>query len=122
MSLLSLAMEQCALMDKVRVADEYGGFITQWQEGAKFEAAISYNSSIEAKTAEKQGVTDVFTISTRKNVTLEFHDVVKRLSDGKIFRVTTNGGENKTPDSAALNMRVVSAEAWKLDGQSTGNT
>ena len=122
MSLLSLAMEQCAIMDKVRISDGYGGFVTQWQQGATFEAAITFNSSIEAKTAEKQGVNDLFTISTRKNVTLDYHDVFKRLSDGKIFRVTTNGAENKTPESAALNMRVVSAEAWKLDGQSTGNT
>lgn len=121
-NLFESALEKCALMDKVRVEDGYGGFVTQWQEGAKFSAAFSFNSSIEAKTAQKQGVNDVYTISTKKNVILGYHDVIKRLSDGMIFRVTTNGADNKTPDSAALNMRVVSAEAWKLDGQSTGNS
>lgn len=115
MNLLEMAMEPCVMMDKVTATDDsYGGTTPSWVPGAEFLAAITYNSSIEAKTAQKQGVSDVYTISTRKNVTLEYHDVFKRLSDGKIFRVTTNGAENKTPDSATLNMRVVSAEAWSL--------
>ena len=38
----------------------------------------------------------------------------KRLSDGKIFRVTSDGDDKYTPSSANLNMRQVSCEEWEL--------
>ena len=38
--------------------------------------------------------------------------MVRRASDGKIFRVTSDGDDKRTPRSAALNMRNVSAEEW----------
>ena len=45
---------------------------------------------------------------------LYYHDVIKRLSDGKIFRITSDGDDKATPKSASLNMRSVSAEEWSL--------
>jgi hypothetical protein len=45
---------------------------------------------------------------------LDFHDVIMRIADGKIFRITSDGDDNKTPKSATLDMRQVSAEEWSL--------
>ena len=67
-----------------------------------------------ARIAEKQGVTSVYTITTDKSVVLEYHDVLRRLYDGKIFRITSDGDDKYTPDSATLNMRQVTAEEWSL--------
>lgn len=121
--LLEEAMENCTMLDKTTVPDGYGGVATRYVDGAPIQCAIVYNSSMEAKIAEKQGVTALYTITTRKNVNLQYHDVIRRESDKKIFRVTTDGDDNKTPSSAALDMRNVSAEEWKLDdGQSTSNS
>lgn len=121
MSLLSEAMENCIMLDKRTTADGYGGYITSWVEGAEFQAAIVLDNSIEARLAEQQGVTALYTITTKKAVNLQYHDVFKRLSDGKIFRVTSDGDDKKTPNSANLNMRQVSAEEWILtDEQDTG--
>ena len=120
MSLLSQAMENCIMLDKRTTADGYGGSVTSWVEGAEFQAAIVLDTSIQARVAEKQGVTALYTITTNKAVNLQYHDVFKRLSDGKIFRVTSDGDDKKTPNSASLNMRQVSAEEWVLnDGQNT---
>lgn len=110
MSLLSEAMTNCHIMDKTTEPDGYGGVITTWTEGAQIKAAIVFDASLQASVAGKQGVNDVYTIATEKNVVLRFHDVIKRDSDGKLFRATTNGDDNKTPNSAGLNMRVVRAE------------
>lgn len=110
MSLMSEQMIDCIIMDKTTTPDGYGGVITTWQEGATIKAAITYNNSLEAQIAEKQGVTGLYTITTTRSVVLRYHDVIKRVSDGKYFRVTSNGDDNKTPVSAGLNMRVVSAE------------
>jgi head-tail adaptor len=114
MSLLSEAMESCVLIDKITTSDGYGGYIVSWVDGAKFDAAIVLDSSMEARIAEKQGVTALYTITTKKNLNLQYHDVFRRISDGKIFRVTSDGDDKHTPDSAGLNMRQVTAEEWIL--------
>ena len=113
MSLLSEAMESCAMMDKTTVADGYGGFYSTWREGAQFKAAIILDNSTEARIASVQGVTALYTITTEKAVNLQYHDVLKRKRDGKMFRVTSDGDDRATPASAMLNMRQVSAEEWR---------
>lgn len=115
MSLLDKAMTDVVMLEKTRLSDGEGGFITQWEEGTLFQAAITFDSSMQARTAEKQGVTSLYTVTVRKNAMLEYHDVFKRLSDGKIFRVTSDGDDKFTPESATLNMRQVTAEEWRLE-------
>lgn len=117
MSLLSDAMEKCILIDKHTSADGYGGFNTTWVDGAPIDAAIVLDTSIEARIAEKQGVTGLYTITTAKNVNLQYHDVLRRVSDSKIFRITSDGDDRHTPINAGLNMRQVSAEEWILPNE-----
>ena len=113
-SLLADAMTECQFLDRTRASDGEGGYIIEWTNGAKFNAAIVLDNSLQAKVAEAQGVTGVYTVTTDRALVLEFHEVFKRLSDGMIFRVTSNGTDNATPNSARLNMRQVSAERWVL--------
>ena len=114
MSLLDESMETCVMLNKQTSADGYGGYITTWTEGASFNAAIVIDTSIEARAAEKQGVTSLYTVTTVKALTLEYHDVFKRVRDNKVFRVTSDGDDKYTPTSATLNMRQVTAEEWSL--------
>lgn len=114
MSLLDDAMERCAIMDKTTTDDGYGGYTPTWTSGAEFDAAIVFDTSMQARAAEKSGVTSMYTVTTRKQMTLEYHDVFMRLRDGKIFRVTSDGDDKYTPASASLNMRQVTAEEWSL--------
>lgn len=114
MSLLSEAMEKCTMIDKTTVPDGYGGTIVSWKDGASFNAAIVFSTSMEARRAEAEGVKNLYTVTTSKSVNLQFRDVFRRESDGKIFRVSSDGDDNKTPASAALNMRNVTAEEWTL--------
>jgi uncharacterized protein YdbL (DUF1318 family) len=116
MSLLSELMESCILMDKRTTSDGYGGYITSYVPGAEFEAAIVRDSSLQARVAEKQGVKDLFTITTKKVLKLAFGDVFQRQSDGKYFKVTTNNDDRKTPECATLDMRQVNAEEYSLAG------
>lgn len=114
MSLFESALETFNMMDKTTSPDGYGGFISTWTEGAEFQAVATYDTSMEARVAGIQGVTSLYTITTTKAVTLEYHDVVKRASDGKIFRVTSDSKDKKTPPTAGLNMRQVTAEEFVL--------
>lgn len=114
MSLMDDFKTTCVLLDKVRQSDGEGGFITTWVDGVAFEAAVTFNSSMEARRAEAEGVTSLYTISTAKNAALEYHDVFRREEDGKIFRVTSDGDDVQTPDRASIQFAQVTAEEWRL--------
>lgn len=116
MSLLSEAMEPCVFMNKSKESDGYGGYVDTYTDGVSFDAAITYDTSIQARVAEQQGVKNIYTVTTRKNMTLNNRDVFRRESDNKYFRVTSDGDDHKTPNSATLDMRVVTAEEFKISG------
>lgn len=114
MSLLSEAMDVCVLLNKQTTADGYGGYISTYTDGAEFQAAIVFDTSIEARVAEAQGVTSRYTVTTPRKMVLEYHDVFRRVRDGKLFRVTSDGDDKYTPKSAGLDMRQVTAEEFVL--------
>lgn len=115
MSLLDEAMEECVILNKVTGPDGYGGRTETWAESSFiFAAAIVFNTSIEARRAQEEGVTSLYTVTTSKDMALEYHDVFRRIRDGKIFRVTSDGDDKFTPNSATLDMRQVTAEEWSL--------
>jgi hypothetical protein len=116
MSLLSEAMENCIFLTKTKVPDGYGGYVDTYTDGAEFKAAITFDTSIQARVGEKEGVTSLYTVTTGKEMVLEYHDVFKRVRDGKIFRVTSDGDDKYTPASASLNMRQVTAEEFVPSG------
>jgi SPP1 family predicted phage head-tail adaptor len=114
MSLLTDQFEDFTILDKRTVPDGYGGYIETYVDGARIEAAVNLMSAVEKIAAAQIQPMSIYHIITRKNINLQDHDVVRRESDGKIFRVTGDGDDNKTPNSAGLNMRVVNAEEWSI--------
>ena len=114
MSLLTQAMEDVVMLEKKRIPDGEGGFTTDWADGVQFKAAISFDSSMEARTAEKQGVTSRYTITAPLNAKLEYNDVIRRLRDGKVFRIKSDGDDVQTPKSATFQFLQVEAEEWEL--------
>lgn len=120
MSLLLEAMEDCTFMDKTKQSDGYGGTIDVYKPGISFKAAFDLNTSMEARIGAKQGVTNLYTITTPKSMTLEFNDVLVRDRDGKAFRVKSDGSDKRTPGSASLDMRQVTAESFIIPPQPEG--
>lgn len=97
-------------MDKRTVEDGYGGVTDGFIPGAKFRAGITTKQSTEAQIAYQQGLKTIYTIVFEPNVQLHFGDRVKRISDGRVFRVTSNAQDMTTPARANLRMSQVSAE------------
>lgn len=112
--LITYMMTPCVLVEKKREPDGEGGFYTTWAEGAQFDAAITLDSTMQARIAEKDGVTSVYTVTTKRATLLEYHDVFKRLSDGVVFRVTSNGTDKQSPGASSLDIAQVTAERWEL--------
>lgn len=115
MSLLSDAMTDFVLLDKQSMPDGEGGFIVSWVDSVIFKAAVTFDTSIESRIAEKQGVTSRYTVTTNKNAKLQYHDIIRRLSDGKVFRVTSDGDDKQTPKAASFQFLQVTAEEWVLE-------
>lgn len=114
MSLLEEAFETFTIINKAIVADGYGGTTTVWTDGATIQGAMTYNASTQMKIAQAMGVTAAYTLTVKKSTLLDYHTVLRRESDKKTFRLTSNSDDNKTPESATLNMRQYDAEEWRL--------
>lgn len=114
MSLIDAMSESCTMIDKSTVSDGLGGFVKTWTDGATFTAAIVKDTTMAARVAEKDGVTEVYTVTVPRGVTLDLHDVFRRNSDGAIFRVTSNIHDSHTPKVASFQFGQVTAERWAL--------
>ena len=107
-------MEPCVLVEKTKAPDGESGFTQVWPEGAPFDAAIVTDNSMEARVGQKAGVTSVYTVTVKPGLGLEYHDVFKRVSDSKIFRVTSDSDDKKTPKVSTFQFEQVTAEEWEL--------
>ena len=116
MSLYTEAQEACVMLRKAVSEDGYGGHTDTWTEGQKFDAAVVFTQSVESRPGEAASATNLYTVLTDRDFCLQFYDVFRRIRDGKIFRVTPNGDAKRTPKSAGLDMRQVTAEEWRLNG------
>lgn len=114
MSLLDDNFENFTIVNKAVVDDGVGGTANAWADGTTIRGAMVFDNSSEMKIAMALGAKAVYTLTVRKNVLLDHHTVLRRDSDGKIFRLTSNSDDKKTPKGAGLNMRQYSAEEWVL--------
>lgn len=56
----------------------------------------------------------LYTVTTARAVHLKFHDVIRRVRDGKTFRMTSDNGEKQTPALSSLDMAMCAAEEWRV--------
>lgn len=117
MSLLDSMKEPCVIYDKTTENDGVFGILTVYSPGAKFDATIIKDTSIEARIAEKQGVSEVYTIVAQKGVRLVYNDVFKRVSDGAVFRVTSNQRDSEAPAASTVKIGKVPAERWEFPSE-----
>lgn len=114
MSLIENAYEDFTIINKTVIDDGYGGTTNAWTDGITIQGVVVFNSGSQMKIAQAMGYNSAYTFIVKKAVELDYHTVLRRNSDGKIFRLTSNSDDLKTPDDAGLNMRQYDAEEWSL--------
>lgn len=114
LSLLDSMMEKCVFLNHLRTDDAYGSSVETWTDGSEFDATIIKNSSTEAVIAEKQGVTEIFTVVTKASFLLDYHDAFRRKSDGQVFRVTGTEKDSEAPNASTVKIAKVTAEKWVI--------
>lgn len=114
MSLLNDFARPCVLMEKHREPDGAGGYITTWTEGAAFSNYQALDTSMEARRAEKEGVTSVYSALVDKAVPVEYGDYFRDTETGTTYRVTSNPEEKQAPRSASFSLKYFTAERKEL--------
>lgn len=107
MSLLNDFARTCVLMERTRKPDGEGGYITTWQEGAEFLDYRALDTSMEARRAEQEGVTSVYSVLTRRDVPIEYGDFFRDKETGTTYRVTSNPEEREAPKNAGPTIRAL---------------
>ncbi len=107
MSLLDDFAHKYILMEKKRTPDGAGGCITAWEEGAEFLNYQSLDTSMEARKAEKDGVTSVYSALVSQSVPIEYNDYFRDTKTGLTYRVTSNPEEKAAPRSAGAVIKAL---------------
>lgn len=114
MSLLDDFARTCVLMEKKRVPDGAGGYMVQWEEGAEFTNYQALDTSMEARIAEKQGVTSLYSALVRADFPIEYNDYFRDKTTRLTYCVTSNPEEKTAPKSASFSLKSFTAERKEL--------
>lgn len=114
MSLLDDFAHACVLLEKTRKPDGEGGYTVEWTEGAEFMNYLTLDTSMEARRAEKEGVTSVYSALVKKSVPIEFNDYFRDEATGETYRVTSNPEEKAAPKSSSFDLKYFTAEKRAL--------
>ena len=114
MSLLSDFGKICVFKEKTRTHDGEGGYTLDWAEGATFQNYQALDTSMEARRAEKEGVTSVYSAMVDKALPIEYGDYFKDTETGLTYRVTSNPSEKESPKSATFALKYFTAERKEL--------
>ena len=117
MSLLDAYSDDYVILNKTTVDDGYGGYKIVWSDGATIKGALAPASQVEVTTAGAMGEKTTHTLVVNKSILLDYHDVLRRVSDGIYFRVTNTDGGTYTPNSSNLDLRKYRLELWELPSE-----
>lgn len=114
-NLIGAFLTDCVRMEPgERVYDDQGGYTTQWRNAGRLRAALTMKRSAQGVSAEKRSVSEVYNVTTPPGAHLMLDDVLRRLSDGATFRVTSNYTDTSPPKCAGFSFERVTAERWDL--------
>lgn len=114
MSLINRFVRSCELMERTEQPDGQGGTVTAWKPGRQFGAAFVKRDSREGIAAEKTGAAERYTVTIPRRVGLKHGDVIRRIGDGLVLRVTSDSVDTSPPSCASFAFEQVYAERWEL--------
>lgn len=100
--------------------DSAGHIVYSYFDGESFSAALVLSGSSEKETAGNVKAVSSYTLTADEDVVIEYADILRRESDGRLFRVTGFVSE-EPPATASFSFRQYSAEDFDSDGQEGDN-
>ena len=114
MSLLDDFARTCVVLEKTRRPDGAGGYFVEWAEGAEFVNYQAMDTCMEARRAEKEGVTSVYSALVRSDFPIDYNDYFRDKTTGQTYRVTSDPEEKVAPKSASFALKFFTAERKEL--------
>lgn len=109
--MLSDYMEPYALLERTPTPDALGGATTPCQESLTFQAGLTHTPGSELTLAGHRASRTTPTLVHDYDVTLRPGDVVRRASDGALYRVIGHSADMRTPATADLRFAQVPVES-----------
>lgn len=110
MSLLDDFARPCARLEPTRTPDGSGGWKTTWVPANAFLARLALDTSMEARRAERDGVTSQYTVLVDKPAGLAYGDYFRDTETGAAYRVTSRPEEKTAPTVSTLPLKCFTAE------------
>lgn len=106
------AMEACVLLMEKHTPDGSGGTVTAWEDGASFRAAVVLDTSAGIVAGDMARVQNMYSVYVDPADALSYHAVFRRVSDGRVFRVSSDG--KTAPARASFRLSVCTVEEWEV--------
>lgn len=124
MNILQQNFEPFEILSAARTDDHQGGRHAAWTVSDTFDGVAVLQQSAHGAAVDQtvqhanaHMAEPKYTVLTRRSVLLPFHTVIRRVSDSRIFRITSDGTDAQTPKGAFLDLRMFAAEQWRLAGE-----
>ena len=114
--LVEQMMTDCVRMVPHSEPDGLGGSHCGWRDEEVFRAAIVRDRVSDTRVAEKQAATSRYTVTAAPGARLRFHTVLRRLADGRVFRVVGDASDSRPPACAGFDFEQAAAEPFAPPG------
>lgn len=108
------AFDDYIVINRLVLDDNEGGVFIDWQDGARIKMALDLGGSSEIRQAAAQNLKTVYTATLPQNTPVRYDTYLRAVKDGRIFRITSNPMENKTPAMATFPCVIATAERTEL--------
>ena len=108
--MLSDYFEPFALMEREQTPDGLGGTEAVWHDSLIFEGGVTFVPGGETDIAGLRALRTIPVLAHEFDVTLRQGDVVRRVSDGAVYRVAGQSSDMRTPAFADLRFAQVPVE------------
>lgn len=100
----------CTILVPERVMSDEGGWKTEYVDGEAFVNHQALDTSTEARRAEQEGVTSLYSGLIDQGVGLNYGDYFRDGVTGLTYRVTSIPDEKQSPASASFSLKYFTAE------------
>lgn len=110
----SLMEDFARLIPSEASPDGLGGHDQTWTDGAPFRAFLREERTGETREAQRMIEAPRLLLVVSGDVSLAYHDIVKRQSDGAVFRLLSDTENRRTPAMSAVHIAAAVCERWAL--------
>lgn len=103
-------MESFVLLEKSTTPSSISGVVESWEDGNTISAGVYLNNSSEAQIAYRNGEVKQYYVVLPAGITLTQNDRIRRVSDGAVYRITSDSADMTIPSCASQQYSRVTAE------------